>query len=191
MIGVDALANKLRDANDDLYRLEAQIVNAQRSLNTIERAVDHQIKVLAELVEQSEDEIRMVTEKRKSTAEELLELQESTARAIAELNAAEEHAAKLPKDKATALGKPWVNVSKTHLDPGNIRNGFLELDWNSEFISELKKAGYGFDGDPDEEIVDRWFKELTYNMLMADGQNTDRHAGLINIQSILSANGVM
>ena len=65
-----------------------------------------------------------------------------------------------PKDRASAKGEPWVDVLNTHVNKENIRNGFFELDWNTIFIDELKKAGFGFDGDPEEEIVDRWFRDL-------------------------------
>ena len=66
----------------------------------------------------------------------------------------------------------------------NIRNGFFELDWNTIFIDELKKAGFGFDGDPEEEIVDRWFRDLVMNSLAAEGQNTNRNIGSMNVSNL-------
>ena len=79
---------------------------------------------------------------------------------------ADEVQAKLtPKERATARGESWVAVLDTKVNPDNVRNGFFELDWNDNFITELKKAGYGFDNDPEEEIVDRWFRDLSRNML--------------------------
>jgi hypothetical protein len=66
----------------------------------------------------------------------------------------------------------------------NIRNGFFELDWNDIFIVQLKQAGYGYDGDPDEEIVDRWFRDLARNMLSEDGQDPNRGAGYINVTKL-------
>ena len=81
----------------------------------------------------------------------------------------------------TAKGEPWVAVLDTHVNKDNIRNGFFELDWNPEFIVQLKQVGYGFDGDPDEEIVDRWFRDLARNMLEQEGQDTTRGAGFINV----------
>ena len=86
-----------------------------------------------------------------------------------------------PKERATAKGEPWVAVLDTHVNKDNIRNGFFELDWNPEFIVQLKQAGYGFDGDPDEEIVDRWFRDLARNMLEQEGQDATRGAGFINV----------
>ena len=94
---------------------------------------------------------------------------------------AEELAKKTPKERATAKGEPWVAVLDTHVNKDNIRNGFFELDWNEHFIVQLKQAGYGYDGDPEEEIVDRWFRDLATSMLVEEGQNPNRGAGFIDI----------
>jgi hypothetical protein len=93
----------------------------------------------------------------------------------------EELAKMTPKDRATALNEPWVSVLDTKVNPDNIRNGFFELDWNEHFIVQLKQAGYGFDGDPEEEIVDRWFRDLARNILAEEGQDITRGAGYINV----------
>jgi hypothetical protein len=97
---------------------------------------------------------------------------------------AEEQAKMTPKSRATAKGEPWVAVLDTHVNKDNIRNGFFELDWNAEFVVQLKKEGYGYDGDPDEEIVDRWFKDLARNVLADEGQDTTRGAGYINVRKL-------
>jgi len=109
------------------------------------------------------------------------------AQAQAELEAvkAAEEAAKLgPKERATAQGMPYVAVLDTHVNKDNIRNGFFELDWNEQFIVDLKAAGYGYDGDPDEEIVDRWFRDLARNILSEEGQDPNRGAGYINVRKL-------
>ena len=49
---------------------------------------------------------------------------------------------------------------------------------------KLRQEGYGYDGDPEEEIVDRWFKDLARNVLEDEGQNTERGAGFINVVPI-------
>ena len=99
--------------------------------------------------------------------------------------AAAEAAAKMtPKERATAKGEPWVSVLDTHVNKDNIRNGFFELDWNELFVLQLKQAGYGFDGDPDEEIVDRWFRDIVRNMLSDEGLDPTRGAGYINVVPI-------
>lgn len=102
----------------------------------------------------------------------------------AQAQAAEAQAKSTPKERATARGEPWVSVLDTHVNKDNIKNGFFELDWNDLFIVQLKQAGYGFDGDPDEEIVDRWFRDIVRNMLAEEGMDTTRGAGYINVVPI-------
>ena len=109
---------------------------------------------------------------------------EEAVKAAEEAKKAEELAKMTPKERATAKGEPWVSVLDTHVNKDNIRNGFFELDWNDLFIVQLKQAGYGFDGDPDEEIVDRWFRDIVRHMLGEEGQDTTRGAGYINVVPI-------
>jgi hypothetical protein len=97
----------------------------------------------------------------------------------------EEAQAKLtPKERANAKGEPYVAVLDTKINLDNVRNGFFELDWNDEFVVQLKQAGYGFDGDPEEEIVDRWFRDLARNMLVDEGLDPNRGAGYINVTKL-------
>jgi hypothetical protein len=91
---------------------------------------------------------------------------------------------KNPKEYATRRKEPWVNVLDVKVNEDNVRNGFFELDWNKYFIAQLVEAGYGVDNDPEEEIVDRWFRDIVYNMLEAEGHSTDRGAGYINVVPI-------
>jgi hypothetical protein len=94
----------------------------------------------------------------------------------------EEAQAKLtPKERATARGEPYIAVLDTKVNPDNIRNGFFELDWNDQFLLQLKQEGYGFDGDAEEEIVDRWFRDIVRQMLDEDGLDSNRPAGYINV----------
>lgn len=96
-----------------------------------------------------------------------------------------ELAQKTPKEQATARGEPWVAVLETKFNPENPRNGFFELDWNKPFIESLILNGYGFENDPEEEIVDRWFRELAFNVLQESDLHTEnRSAGYINVQKI-------
>jgi len=92
--------------------------------------------------------------------------------------------AKDPKAYATKKGEPWVNVLDMKVNEDNIRNGFFELDWNEPFIDSLIENGYGSEGDEQEEIVDRWFKDIVYNMLQEEGLDTNRGAGYINVVPI-------
>ncbi len=97
----------------------------------------------------------------------------------------EEELAKMtPKERATARGEPYVSVLDTHVNKDNVRNGFFELDWNEYFIVQLRQAGYGYEGDKEEEIVDRWFRDLARNVLAEEGQDITRGAGYINVNKL-------
>lgn len=91
-----------------------------------------------------------------------------------------------PKERATLKKEPWVGVIDTHVNKDNIRNGFFELDWNDEFVTLLKRDGYGTDGDNPEDIVDRWFRELCANVVVDGGYDTFGQiiAGSLNGASI-------
>jgi hypothetical protein len=90
-----------------------------------------------------------------------------------------------PKERATAKGEPYIAVLETHVNKENLRNGFFELDWNDQFVLQLKQEGYGFDGDPDEEIVDRWFRTLCKDVANEEGVDMNgRGAGFINVKKI-------
>ena len=89
-----------------------------------------------------------------------------------------------PKAYATKKGEPWINVIDVQVNKENIRNGFFELDWNELFIQELIQNGYGEIADPEEEIVDRWFRDIVFNMLQEEGLDTERNSGYINVVPI-------
>jgi hypothetical protein len=89
-----------------------------------------------------------------------------------------------PKAYATRKKQPWVSVLDVKVNQENVRNGFFELDWNEYFIAQLVEAGYGTEADPEEEIVDRWFRDIVYNMLQEEGMDTNRSAGYINVVPI-------
>lgn len=127
-----------------------------------------------------ENNIKLLEEKKAREIEELAEIE-------AKRKEQEEQAelAKLsPKEKANRKQEPWVSVLETHVNKDNIRNGFFELDWNEYFIQELIVNGYGTEADPQEEIVDRWFREIVYGMLAEEGLDTNRGAGYINVVPI-------
>jgi hypothetical protein len=100
----------------------------------------------------------------------------------------EELAKLTPKDRATKLKEPWVGVLNTHINKENIRNGFFELDWNDHFVLKLKQEGYGFDGDKDEEIVDRWFRELCANVVVDGDFGGAVNTGVIDINEVRKKN---
>ena len=95
-----------------------------------------------------------------------------------------ERIAKLsPKELATANKEPWVAVLDTHVNMDNLRNGFLELDWNEYFVVQLRTAGYT--GETDEALVDQWFSELCRNLGGEEGVDMSRRgAGYINVNNL-------
>jgi len=87
------------------------------------------------------------------------------------------------KADATKKGKPWVSVIDMHVDPGNMKNGFFELDWNNEFIECLIDAGYK--GESSEEIVDHWFKAIIKEITEEDDYG-NRNAGSLSLDFLNS-----
>jgi hypothetical protein len=140
-------------------------------------------KVKATAIAEAAESIRLAKEANEAVAEanELRTVAEAaTTKAVKDAAAAK----LTPKERATARGEPWISVLETHVNKENIRNGFFEMDWNEEFIIQLKQAGYGFDGDLPEGIVDRWFRDIVRNMLAEEGMDTSRGAGYINVTPI-------
>jgi hypothetical protein len=139
------------------------------------------------------DKIKAKAAEDAAKALEIAREAEEAAKEAERIRAEAEEASRLatlsPKERATERGEPWVAVLDTKVNPDNPRNGFFELDWNEHFIVQLRNAGYGEEGDPDEEIVDRWFRDLAYNMLVeADVPEPERvGAGFINVTKL--ANG--
>lgn len=127
-------------------------------------------------------------EARKNEAEELraqAEAAAAEAREIAkEAKRIADESKLSPKELATKRGEPWVSVLDVKINKENVRNGFFELDWNEFFIKELILAGYGLEADPEEEIVDRWFREIVFQMMEEEGMDTNRGAGYINVVPI-------
>jgi hypothetical protein len=128
--------------------------------------IEKSIKLLEELKTKEQEELKELEIKRKLAEEEA---------ELARLS---------PKDRATRKKEPWVAVLETHVNKENIRNGFFELDWNEYFIQELIQNGYGTEADPQEEIVDRWFREIVFNMFTEEGLDTQRGSGYINVVPI-------
>lgn len=89
-----------------------------------------------------------------------------------------------PKDRATHKKEPWVGVLETHVNKENIRNGFFELDWNKHFIVQLINEGYGTKDDKEEEIVDRWFRELCANVVVDGDYGGPLSTGSLDIQAV-------
>jgi hypothetical protein len=121
-----------------------------------------------------------------ATAQQATFLAEEQAKKAAE----EAELAKLsPKDRATRKKEPWVGVLETHVNKDNIRNGFFELDWNEQFVLQLKQEGYGADGDKDEEIVDRWFRELCANVVTDGDYGGPINTGVVDMNAVKQSLG--
>ncbi len=134
------------------------------------------------------DKIRAEAERSAVIAAEAAETAKA-ATAAAERAAEAETLAKLsPKERATRKKEPWVGVIETHVNKDNVRNGFFELDWNDLFVLKLKQEGYGEDGDKDEEIIDRWFRELCANVVVDGDFGGPVNTGVIDIKTVKKDN---
>ena len=134
------------------------------------------------------DKLKAETEAAVKLAEESTKIAKDAVAAAERAVEAEETAKLSPKDRATKLKEPWVGVLNTHVNKENVRNGFFELDWNEQFVLKLKQVGYGFDGDKEEEIVDRWFRELCANVVVDGDFGGAVNTGVIDINSVKKNN---
>jgi hypothetical protein len=134
------------------------------------------------------DKIKAETISRLAEAEEATKLAKQSLDALDLAKEAEEQAKLTPKDRATKKKEPWVGVLETHVNKDNIRNGFFELDWNEYFVLKLRQEGYGFDGDPEEEVVDRWFRELCANVVVDGDFGGAVNTGVIDINTVKKNN---
>ena len=129
------------------------------------------------------DKIRAETEASLKAAAEATKIAQDATTAAERATQAEELSKLTAKERATRKEEPYVAVLNTHVNKDNVRNGFFELDWNDHFVLKLKQEGYGYDGDKDEEIVDRWFRELCANVVV-DENLPEVNTGVIDIQSV-------
>ena len=129
------------------------------------------------------DKIRAETEASLKAAAEATKIAQDATAAAERATVAEELSKLTAKERATRKEEPYVAVLNTHVNKDNVRNGFFELDWNDHFVLKLKQEGYGYDGDKDEEIVDRWFRELCANVVV-DENLPEVNTGVIDIQSV-------
>ena len=129
------------------------------------------------------DKIKAETEASLKAAAEAAKIAQDATAAAERATEAEELSKLTAKERATRKEEPYVAVLNTHVNKDNVRNGFFELDWNDHFVLKLKQEGYGYDGDKDEEIVDRWFRELCANVVVDEGL-PEVNTGVIDIQSV-------
>ena len=134
------------------------------------------------------DKIRAEAERSMVVAAEAAESARAATVAAERAVEAETQAKLSPKERATRKKEPWVGVLETHVNKDNVRNGFFELDWNDLFVLKLKQEGYGEDGDKDEEIIDRWFRELCANVVVDGDFGGPVNTGLIDIKTVKKDN---
>jgi len=120
----------------------------------------------------------------KTALEQATKLKEEAEKNLREISQEQELAKLSPKQRAIRKKEPWVGVINTHVNSENVRNGFFELDWNEYFVLKLKQEGYGVDGDPDEEIVDRWFRELCANVVVDGDFGGPVNTGTLDVQTV-------
>ena len=130
------------------------------------------------------DKLEARTREALADAEQAAKIAEEATAAAERAKEAEEISKLTPKERANRKKEPWIAVLETHVNKDNIRNGFFELDWNEHFVVKLKQEGYGFDGDKDEEIVDRWFRELCANVVVDEGINVPVSTGVVDINEV-------
>ena len=134
------------------------------------------------------DKIRAEAERSIGIAAQASETAKAATEAAERAQEAEAQAKLSPKERATRKKEPWVGVIETHVNKDNVRNGFFELDWNDLFVLKLKQEGYGEDGDKDEEIIDRWFRELCANVVVDGDFGGPVNTGVIDIKTVKKDN---
>ena len=134
------------------------------------------------------DKIRAEAERSIGIAAQASETAKAATEAAERAQEAEAQAKLSPKERATRKKEPWVGVLETHVNKDNVRNGFFELDWNDHFVLKLKQEGYGEDGDKDEEIIDRWFRELCANVVVDGDFGGPVNTGVIDIKTVKKDN---
>lgn len=71
------------------------------------------------------------------------------------------------KEKATAAGEPYVNVTKFEMNSTDIHTGDFTIDYNDKFVLNLIRSGYKIkDTDTDDDIVDRWFTQICRSIVL-------------------------
>jgi hypothetical protein len=100
------------------------------------------------------------TDEAKAKAETQVELQEGV---ITQSEA--------EKRDATVDKKPWVDVKKMDVNVDDPKQGYMELDWNDEFVAMLQNKGYT--GESDESVVNKWFNDICRTVLLQEIEDQD------------------
>ena len=73
--------------------------------------------------------------------------------------------------KASVLKQPWVEVKKMQVNEEDPKQGYMELDWNDEFVAMLTEKGYT--GESDESVVNGWFNDVCRTVLVQEMADQD------------------
>ena len=75
------------------------------------------------------------------------------------------------KKVAEIKEEPWVNVLELGVNPENAKAGYIELDWNEQFVKMLHANGYT--GQSDEDVVNKWFNDVCKTVLIQERADLD------------------
>lgn len=77
------------------------------------------------------------------------------------------------RNKAVAELKdePWVEVKHMEVNPEDVKQGYMELDWNDQFVAMLQTQGYT--GESDESVVNKWFNDICRTVLLQEQADLD------------------
>ena len=150
---------------------------------------------ISDVVEEQKPDIKIPiveqkTRKKRTTAVPKTRKKRTTPKSTESSSPSPKTERELSKEYATKHKEPWVDVVSFSINPTNIRNGFYELDWNEYFIIQLRIEGYGLNGDPEDEIVSRWFRDICISAAESFGieDMDDRSSGIMDITTILANN---
>jgi hypothetical protein len=79
--------------------------------------------------------------------------------------------AEYQKQSANVKKEPWVDVKSVDVNTEDPKQGFMELDWNDEFVKMLMDSGYS--GKSDEDIVNKWFNDVCRTVLLQESADMD------------------
>ena len=57
------------------------------------------------------------------------------------------------------------------VNPDDPKAGYMELDWNDEFVAMLQEKGYV--GDSDESVINKWFNDICRTVLLQELEDQD------------------
>jgi hypothetical protein len=83
------------------------------------------------------------------------------------------------KKVAELREEPWVEVKHMEVNPEDVKQGYMELDWNDQFVAMLHAQGYT--GESDESVVNKWFNDICRTVLLQE--NADMDFGLQDANS--------